>query len=56
MLLKIANNAEAVVDTRISGLMSILEPVLIISMGLVVGFIVVALFLPLLSIQQMLGK
>ncbi len=55
MLLKISDNAETAVDVRISGLMAVMEPALLIVMGGVVGFIVVALFLPLLSLQQMLG-
>jgi type IV pilus assembly protein PilC len=56
MLLKVADVYEAQVDNRVGALMSILEPVLIVVLGLVVGFIVVALFLPLLSIQDLLGK
>jgi type IV pilus assembly protein PilC len=56
MLLKVADVYEAQVDNRVSAMMSILEPVLIVTLGLVVGFIVVALFLPLLSIQSLLGK
>jgi type IV pilus assembly protein PilC len=56
MLLKIAKNKENVVDVRVAGLMSVLEPVLLIAMGAVVGFIVIALFMPLLSLQQLIGK
>ena len=56
MLLKVADVYEQEVDNRVGALMSILEPVLIVVLGLVVGFIVVALFLPLLSIQGLLGK
>jgi type IV pilus assembly protein PilC len=56
MLLKVADVYESQVDARVGAMMSILEPVLIVALGLVVGFIVVALFLPLLSIQQLLGK
>jgi type IV pilus assembly protein PilC len=56
MLLKIAKNKEAVVDTKVAGLMSILEPVLLIVMGGVVGFIVIALFMPLLSLQQIISS
>ena len=36
----------------VDSLSSLLEPVLIVGMGLAVGFIVVALFMPLLSIIQ----
>ena len=33
-----------------------MEPVLIVVMGAIVGFIVVALFLPLLKMQEMLTR
>ena len=52
MLVKISDNYENDVDVAVEGLSSLIEPVLIIGMGLVVGFIVIALFLPLLSIIQ----
>jgi type IV pilus assembly protein PilC len=42
------------VDAAVDGLMSLLEPALIILMGLIIGFIVVALFLPLISIMNQL--
>jgi type IV pilus assembly protein PilC len=56
MLLKIARNKEGVVDAKVAGLMSILEPALLIVMGVVVGFIVIALFMPLLSLQQLIAR
>jgi type IV pilus assembly protein PilC len=56
MLLKIARNKESVVDAKVAGLMSILEPALLIVMGVVVGFIVIALFMPLLSLQQLIAR
>ena len=40
------------VDTLVAGLMSLLEPFLIIGMGLTVGFIVIALFLPLIKLME----
>ena len=52
MLMKIADNYELEVDSVVSNLMSILEPILIIGMGLTIGFIVVALFLPLVDLIQ----
>jgi len=52
MLTKIADNYDLDVDVLVDSLSSLLEPVLIVGMGLVVGFIVVALFMPLLSIIQ----
>jgi len=56
MLMRIADNNEADIDTKVSALVSILEPVLVVLMAGVVGFIVIALFLPLLKIREMLGK
>lgn len=52
MLTKIADGYEEEVDSTISGLTSILEPLLIIFMGLMVGFIVIALFVPLIKYAQ----
>lgn len=43
-------------DAAVSGMMSILEPILIVGLGLTVGFIVVALFLPLISLLQGIGN
>ena len=52
MLMKVADRYDDEVDTTVAGLLSILEPLLIIVMGLIVGFIVVALFMPLLELQS----
>lgn len=52
MLVKIADTYDNDVDTIVSSMMSLLEPFLIIGMGLAVGFIVVSLFLPLVSIIE----
>ncbi len=55
MLLKIADNYDAEVDAAVGALMSVLEPVLIVGLGFTVGFIVVSLFLPLISLLQGIG-
>ena len=55
MLMKIADNYEADVDVAVEGMSSLLEPLLIVGMGLVVGFIVISLFLPLVSIIKNIG-
>jgi type IV pilus assembly protein PilC len=52
MLMKIADNYETDVDVAVEGMSSLLEPMLIVGMGLVVGFIVIALFMPLIQIIQ----
>lgn len=56
MLLKVADVYDTEVDTAISGLMSIMEPVLIVGLGVTVGFIVVSLFLPLVELLKGIGK
>lgn len=50
MLMKIADNYDDEVDNAVAGLTSIIEPLLIVFLALVVGTIVIALFLPLISI------
>jgi type IV pilus assembly protein PilC len=50
MLIKVANNYDDEVDAAVGGLVSILEPVMIVGLGGTIGFIVVALFLPLVSL------
>ena len=55
MLMKIADSYDDDVDATVQGLTSIIEPLLIIFLALIVGTIVIALFLPLISIIQKLG-
>ena len=50
MLVKIANNYDDDVDVAVESLSSIIEPILIVGMGGAVGFIVIALFLPLIEL------
>lgn len=50
MLNKISDNYDLDVDVLVDSLSSLLEPVMIVGMGIAVGFIVIALFLPLISI------
>ncbi|MBI2930587.1 MAG: type II secretion system F family protein [Planctomycetes bacterium] len=56
MLVKVADNYDAEVDAAVSAMMSILEPMLIVGLGLTVGFIVISLFLPLISLLQGIGS
>jgi len=56
MLLKVAEFYEDQVDAAVDGLTSIIEPVIIAFLGVVVGTIVVALFLPILTLTQLVGK
>jgi type IV pilus assembly protein PilC len=52
MLMKIADNYDEEVDVLIGSLVSLLEPVMVVTLGGVVGGIVVALFLPLVKLIQ----
>ncbi len=55
MLLKIADNYDAEVDAAVAALMSVLEPLLIVGLGVTVGFIVVSLFMPLIALLEGIG-
>ena len=52
MLIRIADGYDDEVDNAVAALTSIVEPVMIVFMAIVVGTIVVALFLPIVSIIQ----
>jgi general secretion pathway protein F len=52
MLRNISENYEEQVSARIDGMTALIEPAMIIGMGLVVGFIVMAVFVPLLDISN----
>lgn len=56
MLMKIADSYEDEVDNAVAGLTSIIEPLLIVFLAVMVGTIVIALFLPLISIIEGLSK
>jgi type IV pilus assembly protein PilC len=52
MLIKIADNYDNDVDVLVGSLISILEPVMVVVLGVIVGFIVIALFMPMISLIQ----
>jgi len=52
MLSRVADIYDDDVDNLVKGLMSAFEPILIIGMGVTVGFIVLALFMPLVKIME----
>jgi len=56
MLTKVADAYEVQVDRKIEAMFKLLEPALLIVIAAMVGFIVVALFMPLLSIMSELGS
>jgi type IV pilus assembly protein PilC len=52
MLNKIADTYDDDVETLVSSMVSLLEPVMVITLGVIVGFIVIALFMPLVALIQ----
>src|SRR5579862_1716103 len=56
MLQKIADFYEAEVEATLASLTAALEPIMIVSLGFVVGFIVISMFLPLVSVISSLSS
>jgi len=52
MLTKVADFYEAEVDAKVKALTSLLEPIMIIAVGGMVGFIVISMYLPLFSLYD----
>jgi len=56
MLDKVANTYEGEVETLVAGMVSLLEPVMVITLGVIVGFIVVALFMPMVGMLDAVSR
>ena len=56
MLVKVADFYEEEVDVVVANLLTILEPVLMVFLGVVVGGIVIAMYLPLFKLIQVLSS
>lgn len=56
MLMRIADNFDEEVDNAVSAMTSLLEPIMIVFLAVVVGSIVIALFLPLITLIDNLGS
>ena len=52
MLIKIADNYDEDVDVLVGSLVSLLEPIMVVVLGGIVGFIVVSLFMPLVKLMS----
>ena len=55
MLMKIAEFYDTEVDNAVKGLTSIIEPVVIVFMGVIIGGIVLAVFMPMLKLVNSVG-
>ncbi len=56
MLYKVADVYDEEVDVMVEALLSLLEPIMIVVLGLIVGTIVIALFYPLINLLETLSK
>ncbi|MHC4336972.1 MAG: type II secretion system F family protein [Planctomycetota bacterium] len=56
MLLKVADNYDEQVDVLVASLMSMLEPIMIIVLGVIVLLIVLAVFLPMVKMITTLSS
>lgn len=55
MLTKVADNYDDEVDRAVEAMVSLIEPIMIVFLGGSVGFIVIAMFVPLIKLMQGLG-
>jgi type IV pilus assembly protein PilC len=56
MLYKIADFYDEEVETAVKSMISLLEPLMIVVLGFIIGFIVIALFMPLINLLEGLSK
>jgi type IV pilus assembly protein PilC len=56
MLTKISDFYDQEVDVAVKGLTSMIEPIVIVIMGVVIGGIVIAMFIPMFELGQLAGK
>jgi type IV pilus assembly protein PilC len=52
MLTKIADFYEAEVDAKVKALTSLIEPLMIVFVGGVVGFIVISMYMPMITVYN----
>lgn len=56
MLMKIADVYDDEVDNAVAAMTSLLEPIMIVCLAVIVGSIVIALFLPLITLMEEVGE
>ncbi len=55
MLERVADFLDEEIDTTLTGLMSLLEPILIVVLGIVIGGMVVCMFLPIFNLANIVS-
>jgi type IV pilus assembly protein PilC len=56
MLSKVADFYEDEVDNAVANLTSLMEPIMIAMLGGIIGFIVVAMYMPIFNLANVMGK
>ena len=56
MLERVANFLDEEIDTTLSGLTSLIEPLLIVFLGVVVGGIVICMFMPIFKMSEIINR
>jgi type IV pilus assembly protein PilC len=56
MLSKVADFYEDEVDNAVSALTALMEPMIIFVLGTVIGFVVIAMYLPIFNMANVMGK
>jgi type IV pilus assembly protein PilC len=56
MLAKIADFYDAEVDQAVSNLTTLLEPIMIVFLGVVVGGVIIAMYLPIFKLVTVIGR
>jgi type IV pilus assembly protein PilC len=56
MLEKVADTLDEEIDTILSGLTSLIEPLLIVFLGVTIGGIVICMFLPIFKMSEIINK
>jgi type IV pilus assembly protein PilC len=55
MLERVSNFLDEEIETTLSGLMSLLEPMLIVFLGVVIGGMVICMFLPIFNLANIVN-
>ena len=55
MLTKVADFYDEEVDAAVEALTSMIEPLIIVFLGIVIGFILVAMYMPMFSLGENVG-
>jgi type IV pilus assembly protein PilC len=55
MLARVSNFLDEEIDTTLTGLMSLIEPMLIVVLGVVIGGMVICMFLPIFNLANIVS-